>query len=177
MAAEFVARDPSARLVRLRVEGTSRSLPARWGRRVLRVALALASGATVRLARARGRTVVWDRHPFEDRMAARLGRSVPRSRRAMIPRWIPDPDLVIVLDVPVETLHARRPELSATELETRRATYLDLAARSPLAHVVDATATPDLVVERIRQLVNRYRDGTWTAIGSDTLSPTGTDGG
>jgi len=58
-------------------------------------------------------------------------------------RWIghliPRPDLFILLDLPAETAHARKPEIPIEEARRLRENYLNLAKRLRNAHVLDAS--------------------------------------
>ncbi|HEX2575304.1 MAG TPA: hypothetical protein VHK88_03085 [Aquihabitans sp.] len=126
-------------------EGTRRSaLPGGTTARIL--GRLLATRARVAWHRSRGHLVVLDRHPLQVRplpgtaLDARTAR-----RRQVLARALPTPDLVLVLDAPGATLHARRPEHDLLRLEQDRAHHLTLAARHPRAVVVDASADADEV--------------------------------
>lgn len=114
--------------------------------RILRLGLA------TRMARRRGEIVAWDRHPLEDRLPW-------PTRRVMDSRWrwlapiIPDPDVIIVLDAPIEVLIARRPEEDEDVLKQVRERYRVWAQVNPQAHLVDATAPHAEVVRRMTAAV------------------------
>jgi hypothetical protein len=74
----------------------------------------------------RGRLVIFDRHPYDARLADRPAGS-SRLRRAILGHALPAPDAVVVLDAPAELLYARKPEHSIERVEAQRAAYLDLA--------------------------------------------------
>ncbi|MFL5670643.1 MAG: dTMP kinase [Chloroflexota bacterium] len=97
------------------------------------------ASAAAWLDRRRGRIVVFDRY-VDDIRSARGPKS--RLRRAMYRTVAVRPDVLLVLDAPGETLHARRPEHTAIEAERDRRRYLAMAAHRPEATVIDATRSP-----------------------------------
>ncbi|MEX1171242.1 MAG: hypothetical protein WEG56_01400 [Chloroflexota bacterium] len=118
-----------------------------------------------RIAVARGRIVVFDRHPYDARLSTGDrgdGRTTSaRTRRsglvrAALGRSLPRPDLVVVLDAPAELLYARKPEHPMERVEAQRTAYLDLASRLPGAEVVDVSGSTDDVVRRVTGLVWRH---------------------
>jgi O-antigen/teichoic acid export membrane protein/thymidylate kinase len=107
----------------------------RW---VARLMLHLTRSLTVRLRRAAGQVVILDRHDYDLRLDPGAN---SRGRRAL--RWCfiatsPEPDLVVVLDAPAETMWRRKPEWPLEVLAERRAAYIALANQLPQAMVVDA---------------------------------------
>jgi thymidylate kinase len=113
----------------------------------------------------RGSIVVFDRHFFADYYHAdirdgRVGRSpLRRFHGWMLDHGYPKPDLMILLDVPAEQLHARKPEATVEWLEQRRAEYLELAAVVPRFVVLDADRPLDTVVADTADLIRT----TWEA--------------
>lgn len=98
----------------------------------------------------RGRLVLFDRHPYDARLADSNVRSLfGRLRRAVLGHALPAPDVVIVLDAPAEVLVGRKPEHALDRIEAQRRRYLALADRLGRAHVVDASAPIDQVARRI----------------------------
>src|SRR3954454_6015003 len=99
----------------------------------------------------RGSIVVFDRHFFADYYHAdvrdgRVARSALRRFHGwMLDHGYPKPDLMILLDVPAERLHARKPEATVEWLEQRRSQYLELAAVVPRFVVLDADRPLDAV--------------------------------
>jgi thymidylate kinase len=92
----------------------------------------------------RGRTVVFDRHPYD----ALLPPGPPHLRLKRIffgflARSVPPPSIVLVLDLPAEITHQRRPEEDPVQLATARDAYLALARRLRRAEVINADRTPD----------------------------------
>lgn len=105
--------------------------------------------------RRRGRLVVLDRHPLEAAPVPgdSLGRRASLRRRSLAAA-LPRPDLLIVLDAPASTLHARRPSHSVDHLERDRQRHLALVGHGPV-DVVDATSSPGAVRDRTISLVWR----------------------
>ena len=92
----------------------------------------------------RGRTVVFDRHPYD----ALLPPGPPHLRLKQIffgflARSVPPPSIVLVLDLPAEITHQRRPEEDPVQLATARDAYLALARQLRQAEVINADRTPD----------------------------------
>jgi thymidylate kinase len=93
-----------------------------------------------------------------------------RYRLAPPPRWLlgwfrrlSEPDMVFVLDAPVEVLRQRKVEVTEEESHRQRNRYRQLAAELPNARVLDATQTPDRIVMQAVQavlelLAQRLRD-------------------
>jgi thymidylate kinase len=102
-----------------------------------------------------GRLVIFDRHFAIDYRYASAGRGPGRSSRrlhlAILRRLYPRPDLVIVLDAPIEVLAARRDD-PIEVLARKRAEYLRTAAREGFRVV--ATDQPlHAVVAEVRAAV------------------------
>ncbi|MGH8933550.1 MAG: hypothetical protein ACRDZO_23675 [Egibacteraceae bacterium] len=94
---------------------------------------------------ARGRLVIYDRHPID----ALVLKDAPTGRKRRLERWViahacPLPDLVLVLDAPGAVLAARKPERAIPDLDAQRARYRAHAETSR-AVLIDATADPDTV--------------------------------
>jgi thymidylate kinase len=113
------------------------SLALRWAFGTVRVArVALAA----RLALARGRIVVWDRHPLEDAATGAVGRRVLGPGRSWMAWLFPAPHLIVVLDAHPDELRARRSAEDPAQLASLRSIYLALAAEERVRTVVvDAT--------------------------------------
>lgn len=102
----------------------------------------------------RGHLVICDRHFVCDYYAADIA---PREGRPLLRRihgWqlrrlYPRPDLVFVLDAPVEVLHARKDEDTVEVLARRRDDYLALSRALPGVQVIDATRPLDHVVTTV----------------------------
>jgi thymidylate kinase len=104
--------------------------------------------------RSRGRLVVFDRYAYDARLPlpAGAGRRT-RLRRALLARALPTPDLVIVLDAPVDVLLGRRQEHAAEVIEAQRRRYAELAGTAPDGLIVDATEDAAAVRRTVTALV------------------------
>src|SRR5262249_21306520 len=68
-------------------------------------------------------------------------------------RFVPEPDLWLILDAPAGTLQARKQEVTAPESEEQRRAYLALAARLDDAVLVDASGSAPLVAAEAAQAI------------------------
>ncbi len=75
----------------------------------------------------------------------------------LVGRLIPKPDIFILLDLPAEVAHARKPEVELEEARRLRQRYLELA-RELGAHVVDASRPLDEVVREVEEIVLTYME-------------------
>lgn len=107
--------------------------------------------------RARQGVVLFDRH-FLDILID------PRRYRYNAPEWltrlaatfVPQPNLFIFLDAPVDCLQARKQEVSRIEGSRQRDAYLQLAASLPGAKVVDVSRPLAEVVSEVRSLIGEH---------------------
>lgn len=98
--------------------------------------------------------VILDRH-YQDLLV------YPAYYRYAGPLWLarlvghlmPQPHLYVVLDAPVDTIQARKRDLPHAETLRQRAAYLELAARMPNAHVVDASLPLPEVVHQVGEVI------------------------
>ena len=96
---------------------------------------------------ARGRLVVYDRHPID----ALVLRDASPGLKRRLQRWViahacPLPDLILVLDAPGAILHSRKPERTILDLDVQRARYRAYTAgQRTRATLIDATGDPDSV--------------------------------
>ncbi|CAM3384820.1 dTMP kinase [Rhodothermus bifroesti] len=74
----------------------------------------------------------------------------------LLGHFIPRPDLFIVLDLPAEVAHARKPEVSIEEAQRLRQRYLEFARSQPNAYVLDASHSPAEVVAEAQRLILEY---------------------
>lgn len=87
-----------------------------------------------------------------------------RRYRLNVPRWlvrcglafIRKPDLVVLLDAPVEVLRTRKQEVALEETQRQRDAYLAMVRGLPNGYVIDAAQVPDKVVSDIRRLILDY---------------------
>jgi thymidylate kinase len=103
---------------------------------------------------AAARLVIFDRH-YVDLLVdpSRYRYGGPQWLASLVARFIPSPDLWVVLDGAPELVRARKDELGIEELARLRAGYLRLAATLENAHVVDVAHGIDEVAERVAQLI------------------------
>jgi thymidylate kinase len=106
-----------------------------------------------RYHRARGRVVLFDRYTFD----ALVQEHEAPGWKKRIHTWLlahaaPPPDLTIVLDLPGDTMHARKGERDPDTLERMRAGYQQIAKR-PGSESLDATAKPVQVARRATALI------------------------
>lgn len=112
-------------------------------------------GYTTRIANnlARNKVVLFDRHYVDllvDPRRYRYGGPMWLAR--LVGRLVPKPDIFILLDLPAEVAHARKPEIELAEARRLRERYLDLA-REIGAHVVDASRPLDEVVAEVEEII------------------------
>jgi len=98
--------------------------------------------------------VAFDRY-YHDLLADprryRYGASLGLARLAA--RFVPAPDLWVVLDASVETLQSRKQEVTAAESEQQRRAYLALAAQLDDAILVDANGSAPVVAAETAQAI------------------------
>jgi len=107
--------------------------------------------------RAKGILVAFDRHYVDllvDPKRYRYGG--PMKFAEFIGHWIPRPDLFIILDLPAEVAHARKPEVPLEEARRLRERYLKLGASLPKAYVVDASRPLEEVEADVVDLILRH---------------------
>jgi lipopolysaccharide/colanic/teichoic acid biosynthesis glycosyltransferase len=101
-------------------------------------------------AQRRGALVLFDRD-FAD-LSADQRRYLVRDVGALsrtVRRLIPRPAVTYVLDASPDVVHARKPELTITELERQRAAYRRLCEHDPRMRLVDAHETTEHVLEAV----------------------------
>ena len=106
--------------------------------------------------RRRGRLVLFDRYAYDALLPTRFRYTrLGRARRWLLAHSCPAPELVIVLDVPGETLYERKGEKTAALLETQRQAYRAVLPRLPRAAIVDASRDPEQVRAEVTTLIWR----------------------
>ncbi len=114
----------------------------------------IGTAAVIANQRARKGLVVFDRHYLDLLVDPRRYRyGAPAWLAAALARVIPAPDLLIVLDAPVEVLHSRKKEVPAGEAERQRTRYRALAHSRPGGVVLDASRSTEDVAAQIVQLL------------------------
>ena len=117
----------------------------RLGKKVFR---SLRGGLTAKYHALLGRIVLLDRVPYDTLLPGSIDRTpAGRLSNALALRMGPQPDVLMVLDVPGDVMFARKGEHSAQVLEGWRQGYLQLAKRLPMARVLDANRPTALVAE------------------------------
>lgn len=104
--------------------------------------------------RAHNGVVVFDRHYLDllvDPVRYRYGG--PRRLARSVARLVPQPDVLVVLDAPVDVLHARKQEVTRAEAERQRSAYALLAAEHPRGTLIDSRQDPEEVATAIRAAV------------------------
>ncbi len=103
----------------------------------------------------RGHFVVFERHPWEGRNAPVAG-GASRLRRALLLAASAQPDLVVVLDAPLDLLADRTPEHERERITSQRERYRALAGQIAGATVLDTSHDLD---RTIRDLTTTIWDG------------------
>jgi thymidylate kinase len=87
-----------------------------------------------------GRLVLFDRYTYDALAPPPVRRSWPRRLSSWVKaRACPEPDLILVLDAPGETMYRRKGDLSPEVLEAQRQRFLALQSRMTSVRVLDAT--------------------------------------
>lgn len=124
----------------------------------------LAHWCVIQPVRFRNGWVVMDRYHHDFFVDPRRYRLAPPPMLFLrMFRMVSDPDLVFVLDAPVEVLRRRKTEVPEEETRRQREAYLELAKRLPRTHVLDATQAPPVLVQQIVRVVLEHLAGRCTA--------------
>jgi thymidylate kinase len=109
----------------------------------------------------RGRLVVFDRYTY-DALLPPQPPSVALKKIffAFLGRCCPPPDLVLLIDVPAEVAHRRRPEEDPAHLAVLRRDYLRLAARLRRAQVIRGDQSRREVLAAVSTAIWRRYAGT-----------------
>jgi thymidylate kinase len=84
-----------------------------------------------------------------------------RRYRLRVPRWLvglgyrllAKPDLVLLLDAPVEVLRCRKQEVPPAETQRQRTAYLELVRGLTNGHIIDAAQPPEKVAAQIERVI------------------------
>ena len=87
-----------------------------------------------------------------------------RRYRLRVPQWIvraglaalKKPDLVLILDAPVEVLQARKQEVGPDETRRQREAYLQMAKDLPNAHIIRADQKVQEVTRDIKAVILQF---------------------
>jgi thymidylate kinase len=112
----------------------------------------LGFGLQIRPALRRGVLVIFDRYYYDLLVDARRFRyGGPPWLAAQLARWVPRPDLILILDVPAEVLQARKQEVSPLESQRQMSCYRKIAQAHWLrgrTRLIDAAQPLDHVVQQ-----------------------------
>jgi thymidylate kinase len=114
--------------------------------------------------RTRGRIVLYDRYPIDAAVPSGVPmRLLARTSRRVQGALFPLPNLLLFLDAPGGTLHARKREYDPAQLDEWRLAYRRLATRIPMMRILNAERPSDQVRREASVLIwQLYRD-RWLA--------------
>lgn len=110
--------------------------------------------ARIRPALVRSTFLVYDRYLLDalvDPYRYRFGG--PQRLIRAVWRLVPKPDLVILLDASVAALHARKQELTVSEIERQRSEYRALVASLPNGAIVNAEGSVEQVAANVERVI------------------------
>lgn len=109
----------------------------------------------IRVQTAQGFLVVADRHSLFDILAdpRRYRYGGPSYFVHLALRCVPSPAAIVLLDAPEDVLHARKQELSLTQITELRSKYLQLVGSRPGSYRIDVSRPLDDVVSDILDLL------------------------
>lgn len=115
--------------------------------------------ARVRPVLAKNGLVTFDRY-YQDFLVDPLRYRLRISTRLirMVGHLVPQPAMIFVLDAPAEMLHARKQELTISEIEHQRSSLKDMAAQEPSATIVDVSRDVESIVDDLERLTLAYLD-------------------
>lgn len=114
--------------------------------------------ARVRPLVAHGALVLFDRYYHDVLVDPRRYRHGGSLRiPARLARWIPSPDVILVLDAPAAMLRERKAEVSAAEIARQRDAYRRLALDHPRARLVDASRPLGEVAAEVASIIRGLR--------------------
>lgn len=109
-------------------------------------------------ARARQQLVLFDRYYLYDILVdpRRYRFSCPAWLTRGVTRWLPQPTVVILLDVAVDVARGRKQEVPVEESQRQRQAYLDLVRAMPNGHIVDSSQPLAQVVAEVKDVIRAY---------------------
>jgi len=129
--------------------------------------------------RAKGHILVFDRHYIDicvDPRRYRYGGA--RWIAALVGYCVHRPDVLIVLDAPLEVLRERKQEVTEEEIVRQRLAYQELASQTSNSYVVDATQPLQEIAQAVEHIVFEHiacstretlqNRGVWTRTASNT---------
>lgn len=113
--------------------------------------------AIIRPALVRSALVVSDRY-FIDIAADPVRYRYGGSLRLVVWLWriIPTPDIIVLLDAPVEVLRSRKQEVDASALEHARVAYRTVIKAHPHHYIIDTSASPEAVGGHIVSILRAH---------------------
>ena len=108
--------------------------------------------------RAKGYLVLFDRHFFLDVSIdpLRYRYGGPSWFARFLGRLLPGPNIILLLDAPIEILQSRKQEISPKEAARQRVAYLELVQKLPNSYVVDVSQPLEQVVNEAQQIILDY---------------------
>lgn len=105
-------------------------------------------------ARAHNGLVVFDRHYLDLLVDPRRYRYGGSKRLATaVAHFVPQPDVLVGLDAPVDVLHGRKREVTEAEAERQRTAYRQLVADHPKGVLIDSRQGPEQIALEIHAAV------------------------
>jgi thymidylate kinase len=135
-------------------------------RLAVRIATLLSKAVLIAYHRRRGRLVVLDRYTCDADLPVSELDLKGRVSAMLLRRTCPEPDLILLLDAPVELMYARKGELGLTELQLRRDGYLSMLDKFRDMVIVDAA----LPLDEVRRQATALLWDRWarSSAGSDS---------
>lgn len=106
---------------------------------------------------ARSTLVLFDRYYYDllvDWRRYRYGGPLWLAR--LVSRFVPRPDLIILLDAPADVLWERKKEVRFEELIRQREDYLKLVQNLPNGYIIDASRLLNEVVSEVERIILNY---------------------
>jgi thymidylate kinase len=119
----------------------------------LRLAKLLAKSVVIGYHRGLGHLVLLDRYTCDAELPTSTADVWGRISARLVRMTCAPPDLILLLDAPVELMYARKGEHGLNELQLRRDAYLDMLGRFPQMVVVDVAQTADAVRQQATVLL------------------------
>jgi thymidylate kinase len=122
-------------------------------RLTVRLVRLLSKSVLIRYHRRQGRVILLDRFTCDADLPAPDADWKSRVSAQLVRRTCADPDVMILLDAPVELMFARKGEHGVRELQLRRSGYHAMADRFPQMVVLDAAEPAEDVRRRATALL------------------------
>jgi thymidylate kinase len=119
----------------------------------IRLLKLLAKSVAIEHHRRRGRLILLDRYTCDAALPSSTADVRGRVSAWLTTRTCRTPDLILLLDAPVELMYARKGEHGLEELQQRRDAYLAMLEQFPQMVVVDVSQSPDDVRRQATELL------------------------